>query len=66
MLENGVSRSLVEEACYRNALAIYGQSGQMNESDWLTSSQIDRTQLFEGNSVLRGQSDAPSDSRIIE
>jgi len=62
MLENGISRSDVELTCYRNALTAYGQSGQIRESDWLNPSQVDRTQLFEGNSILRGQSAA----KIIE
>ena len=38
-----------------NAILAYGQSGQFNESDWLTPSAIDQRVLFEGNSVLRGQ-----------
>ena len=62
MLENGIARSDVELTCYRNALTAYGQSGQMRESDWLNPSQVDRTRLFEGNSVLRGQ----ADTKIIE
>ena len=66
MLENGVPRLDVEMACYRNALNAYGQSGQMRESDWLESTKIDNTQLFEGNSVLRGQTSGRPDARIIE
>ncbi|MEX2356906.1 MAG: hydrolase TatD, partial [Pirellulaceae bacterium] len=45
----------VRLTCYANALAAYGQSGQFNESDWLTPAAIDQRTLFEGNSVLRGQ-----------
>lgn len=62
MLENGIARADVELTCYRNALTAYGQSGQIHESDWLNPSQVDRGQLFEGNSVLRGQ----SNTKIIE
>ena len=62
MLENGISRADVEKVCYGNALAAYGQSGQMKESDWLDPSQIDKTRQFEGNSILRG---AP-DTRLID
>ncbi len=65
MLEKGVSPADIELTCYRNALTVYGQSGQIRESDWLNPSQVDSTQLFEGNSVLRGQA-AASDDRIIE
>ena len=55
MLERGIPRDQVEATCYGNAILAYGQSGQFNESDWLTPSAIDQRVLFEGNSVLRGQ-----------
>jgi len=53
-LERGVPRAAVELACYGNALAAYGQSGQMQESDWLDPTSIDQTELYAGNSILRG------------
>jgi hypothetical protein len=40
--------------CYGNALAAYGQSGQMREEDWLSPPAIDQRTLYEGNSILRG------------
>lgn len=55
MLERGIPQEQIRGVCYENALAAYGQSGQMQESDWLNSDDIDQRQLFEGNSVLRGQ-----------
>jgi predicted metal-dependent TIM-barrel fold hydrolase len=55
MLERGIARADVEATCYGNALAAFGQSGQMREEDWLTPQQRDERLLFEGNSVLRGQ-----------
>ncbi len=55
MLERGISADAVHKTCYANALAMYGQSGQFNESDWLNPLPIDQRTLFEGNSVLRGQ-----------
>lgn len=55
MLDRGIPQDQVRAVCYENALAAYGQSGQMQESDWLDSMSIDQKQLFEGNSVLRGQ-----------
>jgi hypothetical protein len=45
----------VEATCYGNALAAYGQSGQMLESHWLAPAPVDQRMLFEGNTVLRGQ-----------
>ncbi|MEZ6139120.1 MAG: TatD family hydrolase [Zavarzinella sp.] len=56
MLERGIPQSHVEATCYGNAILAYGQSGQFNESDWLEPAPIDQRVLFEGNSVLRGQS----------
>lgn len=55
MLERGISEADVRAVCYENALAAYGKSGQMDENDWLARSPIDQSQLFDGNSVLRGQ-----------
>ena len=45
----------MEATCYGNALAAYAQSGQMHESHWLAPEQVDQRQMFEGNTVLRGQ-----------
>lgn len=55
MLERGIARKDVEATCYGNALAVYGQSGQISEAHWLAPAAVDQRQLFEGNSVLRGQ-----------
>jgi predicted metal-dependent TIM-barrel fold hydrolase len=55
MLERGIKPEDVENIAYRNALAAYGQTGQMAEKDWLEPAPIDQRNLFEGNSVLRGQ-----------
>ncbi len=53
-LERGLPEAQVREACYENALAAYGQSGQMKADDWLNPPAIDQRTLFEGNSILRG------------
>ncbi len=53
-LERGISEDDIGLACYRNALAAYGQSGQINEADWLDPPAIDQRTLYEGNSILRG------------
>jgi uncharacterized protein len=55
MRERGIEESHIGAVCYENAIKAYSQSGQFNESDWLNSEAIDQRQLFEGNSVLRGQ-----------
>ena len=53
-LQKGIAEADVRLACYQNALAAYGQSGQMKESDWLNPVAIDQRTLYEGNSILRG------------
>lgn len=55
MLERGIARKDVELTCYGNALAAYSRSGQMHESHWLAPEPVDQSALFEGNTVLRGQ-----------
>ncbi len=55
MIERGIPRADVEATCYANALAAYGPSGQIKESDWMDPPAVDQRQLFSGNSVLRGQ-----------
>ena len=54
MLERGISAETVHLVTYQNALAAFGQSGQMQESDWRTDSLIDQSLKFSGNSILRG------------
>ena len=55
MLKRGIDRADVHKTCYQNALDIFGKNGKMKESDWLQPKGINQTQLFEDNSVLRGQ-----------
>jgi len=54
MLERGIDAADVHKMCYSNALEIYGKSGRMKEADWAIYN-IDQADLFEDNSVLRGQ-----------
>ena len=51
----GIAPAAVHATCYGNALAAYGASGRIAEADWLDPLPIDQRQLFDGNSVLRGQ-----------
>ena len=55
MLERGVSKEDVEKTTWQPALDAYGQSGQIDFEERLSAAQIDQTQLFSDNSVLRGQ-----------
>jgi uncharacterized protein len=54
MLQSGINPESVRLICYGNALAAYGQSGQISESHW-ADRKVDQNRFFEGNSVLRGQ-----------
>jgi hypothetical protein len=54
MLQSGIKHEDVHLICYGNALAAYGQSGQISEDHW-KDRKIDQNRFFEGNSVLRGQ-----------
>lgn len=65
MLERGIPSADVEAICYANALAAYGQSGRMSESDWLAPRAVDQRELFQGNSVLRGQTPQVDDLPVI-
>jgi hypothetical protein len=56
-LERGISEEAVQAVCYANALAAYGQSGQMSADHWLDAPGIDQTNVYEGNSILRGGRD---------
>ncbi len=53
-LSSGVPAEAVHLSCYANALAAYGQSGQISDSHWLTPMEIDQRESFAGNSILRG------------
>ncbi|QMU30779.1 TatD family hydrolase [Adhaeribacter radiodurans] len=54
MLERGIPEEQVRLVSYGNALAAFGQSGQMPESDWLEAQPVDQSQKFSGSSILRG------------
>ena len=55
MSRSGISDEDIKLTCYQNALSAYGQSGEIKESDWLDPESVDQTELYQGNSVLRGQ-----------
>ncbi len=66
MAERGIPHADIVATCYGNALAAYGQSGAMQESDWLDPHPVDQRHLFAGNSVLRGQTpQVPDDDSLI-
>jgi len=54
MLERGIPEESVRMVTYQNALTAFGQSGQMQETDWLEAHPVDQSLKFSGNSILRG------------
>ncbi|MEN0063502.1 MAG: TatD family hydrolase [Myxococcota bacterium] len=55
MHEQGIDAAHIEATCYRNAVTMYAQSGNISEADWASDFEVDQGDLFDGNSVLRGQ-----------
>src|SRR5690554_6006102 len=50
----GIDQKDIELVSYRNAITAFAQSGQIDENDFAVSTQIDQSQKFEGNTILRG------------
>jgi len=55
MREAGISESEIETIVWRNPVAFFSQSGQLDFDEAAEKRGIDQTRLWEGNSVLRGQ-----------
>lgn len=53
MRESGLSEEVVETVLWRNPVSFFGQSGRLEDVE--ERPRVDQAQLFEGNSVLRGQ-----------
>lgn len=66
MRDRGISEEHIRMTCYQNALDIYGKSGQIKESDWLSREPINQTELHDGNSVLRGQTPLVEDGASVK
>ena len=54
MKARGISEEDIELVTYRNAITAFGRSGQINEEDFVAVKNIDQSEKFEGNTVLRG------------
>jgi predicted metal-dependent TIM-barrel fold hydrolase len=55
MRESGIAEADIRRIVWENPLAFFGQSGQLDLDDLAAAPAIDQSRLFEGNSVLRGQ-----------
>jgi uncharacterized protein len=56
MREAGISEDAIETVLWKNPVRFFAQSGRLDLESVETRPRIDNTQLWEGNSVLRGQS----------
>jgi predicted metal-dependent TIM-barrel fold hydrolase len=55
MKKAGISDADIETIVWKNPIAFFGQTGRIDESE-LAGAHFDQAELWEGNSVLRGQS----------
>ena len=55
MRKAGMDESEIEQVVWRNPINFFAQSGRISFDDFEAGGGIDRTQLHQGNSVLRGQ-----------
>lgn len=55
MLKRGIAKEDVHKTCYQNALDIFSYNGKMKEEHWLNGTGVNQAQLYNDNSVLRGQ-----------
>src|SRR5688500_17880502 len=54
MKQHGINDNDIGLVTYQNAITAFGQSGQIEESDFASTKQIDQSQKFSGNTILRG------------
>lgn len=55
MREAGIAEAAINQICWQNPLDFFAQSGRFDAKAFDRSLAVDQRQLFEGNSVLRGQ-----------
>lgn len=65
MAQHAIDAATIHQVVYQNALSVYGLNGEMQAAHWTAPAAIDQRNLYDGNSVLRGQSprvDSPGDN----
>jgi len=55
MRQAGISEAAIEQIVWRNPIAFFAQSGRLDLEVGDGALKVDQRELFEGNSVLRGQ-----------
>jgi predicted metal-dependent TIM-barrel fold hydrolase len=51
----GIASADIDTVCWRNPVRFFAQSGRLDLEDSDATTKVDQRQLWEGNSVLRGQ-----------
>lgn len=54
MKQKGISDAVIKAVTYTNAITAFGQSGQIDTTDFENGFMINQSEKFENNSVLRG------------
>lgn len=65
MLKKGIDRQDVINSCYQNAIDAFSKNGKLNPKAWTDPDGIDQRQLFQDNSVLRGQEPRVDTDKIV-
>jgi predicted metal-dependent TIM-barrel fold hydrolase len=55
MRDAGIEESVIQKVVWDNPLAFFAQSGRLSVEEFDQDSGVDQRELWEGNSVLRGQ-----------
>ena len=55
MKDAGIDEASVNKICWTNPVAFFAQSGRFDPKEFGVELAVDQSQLFQGNSVLRGQ-----------
>jgi hypothetical protein len=63
MRAQGIGDDVIQTIVWKNPLAFFGQSGRFDLSDLEAATSIDRSKLFESNSVLRGERETAQSRR---
>jgi predicted metal-dependent TIM-barrel fold hydrolase len=50
----GISTEDIQLVTYQNAITAFGKSGQIDEADFVSIQNVDQSEKFEGNTILRG------------
>jgi predicted metal-dependent TIM-barrel fold hydrolase len=55
MQQAGIAEDAIEQIVWHNPIAFFAQSGRLDMTESASALKVDQRELFEGNSVLRGQ-----------